>query len=333
MYGFVGGLTGTASILTITCVALERLYVIQFPLRTKMTRRQSYIVILFIWCYALFFSSIPLLQVYSRYVPEGFLTACSFDYLDESVGSRVFILIFFAAAYVIPLTCIISSYVGIVWAIKRSDLNSFSGDGSSRVHHHHHHHHTRSKMRIQTSSSIYISNPVRASRPTSRTANNNTSSRPASSLSEARPSSSASNTRSYSSTSLEMKLVRIALFLISMWTISWTPYAVVALIGVSGNKHLLNPLSSMIPALFAKTASIFDPVIYGLSHPKFQKELRKLFLNRSRENERNQRRRKRRNEMTLHATRGGTNQPTNNKNTRSDEGDKPPDIHPKVGEI
>jgi hypothetical protein len=62
-------------------------------------------------------------------------------------------------------------------------------------------------------------------------------------------------------------------------------------------------LSSMIPALFAKTASIVDPIIYGLSHPKFQKELRRLFFRRDI---------LRRNDITLLATRAPqTSSPVN----------------------
>ena len=80
------------------------------------------------------------------------------------------------------------------------------------------------------------------------------------------------------------------------WIISWTPYAVVAMLGVSGKQDFISPLTSMIPALFAKTASIVDPIIYGLSHPKFQKELKKLFFG--------SRNRRRREDVTLYATRG-----------------------------
>ena len=225
IYGFLGGLTGTSAILSITAISLERFYVITFPLKEKLTRKQSYGVICFIWSYALLFSSIPLLEIHSRYVPEGFLTACSFDYLDKKLESRIFILIFFVAAFVIPLTCIITSYIGIVCVIKKSGFNDPSSDSRRiRVSKQ-----TKSKVNQQNSTSSVATtaaptaNYISSSRPNSR---------PTSLASNMRPSSTTPSTVT-SSASMEMKLTRIAFFLIMAWIISWTPYAVVAMLGVS----------------------------------------------------------------------------------------------------
>lgn len=55
--------------------------------------------------------------------------------------------------------------------------------------------------------------------------------------------------------------------------IAWTPYSVVALLGISDYRTYVTPLSSMLPALFAKSAACVDPFIYALNHPKIRNEI------------------------------------------------------------
>ena len=72
---------------------------------------------------------------------------------------------------------------------------------------------------------------------------------------------------------LEVTIAKIVLGLVSTWIIAWTPYALVALAGISGYQSLLTPFSSMLPALFCKTAACIDPFIYALNHPKIRNEI------------------------------------------------------------
>ncbi|KAJ1523358.1 hypothetical protein ONE63_001227 [Megalurothrips usitatus] len=72
----------------------------------------------------------------------------------------------------------------------------------------------------------------------------------------------------------ELRLAVVAGVVVSLWFVSWTPYAVVALLGVSGRPP--GPLVSMLPALFCKTASCLDPYVYAVTHPRFRRELNKL---------------------------------------------------------
>ena len=71
-----------------------------------------------------------------------------------------------------------------------------------------------------------------------------------------------------------MKIAIITTFIVFLWILAWTPYAIVALLGIFGQKHLLTPFVSTLPALFCKTSSCINPFIYSISHPRFQKELR-----------------------------------------------------------
>ena len=82
---------------------------------------------------------------------------------------------------------------------------------------------------------------------------------------------------------VELKTARTAALAVLVYTISWTPYAVVAMIGMFGNVGLLTPLASQIPMMFAKASCIYNPFLYTLSHPKLKKEMqshlpRRLFV-------------------------------------------------------
>lgn len=72
IYGFLGGLTGTVSIMTLASIALDRYYVIVYPLDPlrRTTRLRARICVLLVWCYGSVFASLPLSGL-SRYVPEG----------------------------------------------------------------------------------------------------------------------------------------------------------------------------------------------------------------------------------------------------------------------
>uniref|UniRef100_A0A1I8M9E2 G-protein coupled receptors family 1 profile domain-containing protein n=1 Tax=Musca domestica TaxID=7370 RepID=A0A1I8M9E2_MUSDO len=118
IYGFVGGLSGTASIGMLTIIALDRYSVVVNPLNPN---RSNYItqyytfLIIFVWIYALTFSSMPMLDIgMSRYVPEGYFTTCSFDYLDTSTKARVFMFVFFVCAWLVPLSVICYCYFHIL---------------------------------------------------------------------------------------------------------------------------------------------------------------------------------------------------------------------------
>ncbi|CAH0553536.1 unnamed protein product [Brassicogethes aeneus] len=215
-YGLLGGLTGIASICTLAAIAMDRFYVIKYPLNRSFTNMRVKVCIVVVWIYALIFSVCPALNIgLNSYVPEGYLTSCSFDYLTDDNTARIFILVFFVAAFCVPLGLIIFSYINILSVVMNRSV-SVSGDSSR--------HSKEEDKRKQ-----------------------------------------------------EMKLAMLCLSVVFLWFVSWTPYAIVALLGVSGNKQYINPITSMIPALFAKMASAVDPYVYALSHPKFKEEFYALF--------------------------------------------------------
>lgn len=58
---------------------------------------------------------------------------------------------------------------------------------------------------------------------------------------------------------------------------AWTPYCLVSLIGILGYKDSISPLTSMIPAIMAKSAACIDPYLYAVTHPRFRTELENMF--------------------------------------------------------
>ncbi|XP_057381617.2 melanopsin-like [Daphnia carinata] len=83
--------------------------------------------------------------------------------------------------------------------------------------------------------------------------------------------------------------VRTAMILLSLAMLcytAWTPYAIVSLIGQFGpadeyGQFELSPMATSIPAFLAKTAIVFDPLLYGFSHPQFRSSVRQILQHNS----------------------------------------------------
>ena len=70
--------------------------------------------------------------------------------------------------------------------------------------------------------------------------------------------------------SAEIKILKIAMTITILFLVSWTPYGVVALIGAFGDRSLLSPVVTMIPAIACKVVSCINPWIYAINHPRFR---------------------------------------------------------------
>jgi len=76
-----------------------------------------------------------------------------------------------------------------------------------------------------------------------------------------------------SAESAEMKIAKVAITNVMLWFSIWTPYACVTMIGQFGNRSLITPLVSQLPAFLAKTASVINPFVFAVSHPKYREAL------------------------------------------------------------
>lgn len=68
----------------------------------------------------------------------------------------------------------------------------------------------------------------------------------------------------------EWRLAKVALGVILLFIVSWSPYSAVALTATAGYAHLLTPYMNSVPAVIAKASAIHNPIIYAVTHPKYR---------------------------------------------------------------
>nr|BAQ54895.1 opsin, long-wavelength sensitive type [Epiophlebia superstes] len=73
-------------------------------------------------------------------------------------------------------------------------------------------------------------------------------------------------------TSAECKLAKIALMTISLWFMAWTPYLIINFAGIF-ETMTISPLVTIWGSLFAKANAVYNPIVYGISHPKYRAAL------------------------------------------------------------
>ncbi|XP_020292127.1 rhodopsin [Pseudomyrmex gracilis] len=78
------------------------------------------------------------------------------------------------------------------------------------------------------------------------------------------------------STSAECKLAKVALMTISLWFMAWTPYLVINYSGIFETVKI-SPLFTIWGSVFAKANAVYNPIVYGISHPKYRAVLFQKF--------------------------------------------------------
>nr|ABI97873.1 long wavelength-sensitive opsin [Coenonympha tullia] len=73
-------------------------------------------------------------------------------------------------------------------------------------------------------------------------------------------------------TSAECKLAKVALMTISLWFMAWTPYLVINYAGIF-ETMTMSPIVTIWGAVFAKANAVYNPIVYGISHPKYRAAL------------------------------------------------------------
>ncbi|KAJ8943599.1 hypothetical protein NQ318_006601 [Aromia moschata] len=201
IFGTMGALSGIGAGTTNACIAYDRYMTITRPFDGKLSKTKAMVMIGFVWLYTIPWAVMPLLEVWGRFVPEGYLTACSFDYLTRSFDTRLFVGSIFTFSYILPMSLIIYFYSQIVSKV-------FSHEKA-----------LREQMNVES---------LRAN-------------------------------QSQQAESAELRIAKAAITICFLFVASWTPYAVLALIGAFGDQSLLTPGVSMIPALNCKLVACIDP--------------------------------------------------------------------------
>lgn len=222
LYACTGSIFGATSICTMAVIAYDRYNVIVKGMSgTRMTSKKACILIGCCWAYAIGWSIMPYFG-FGRYIPEGILDSCSFDYLTRDSSTKAFGLCLFFFLYCIPLAFITFCYYFIVQTI-------FDHEKTMRE--------QAKKMNVTSLRSNADQNAQSA----------------------------------------EIRIAKVALMNIALWAAMWTPYAAIVLQGLLGDQTKITPLVTILPALIAKSASIANPIVYAVSHPKFRLALQEKY--------------------------------------------------------
>lgn len=167
---------------------------------------------------------IPPVFGWGAFVPEGFLTSCSFDYITRSPSNRSYFFFIFVLGFFLPVAVITICYSFIIRTIFLNEKD-MKKNNVKKVH---------NKLKKRN----------------------------------------------------DYKAAEMIMFVIGMFLVSWIPYSVIATIGQFGNRAILTPWLCVLPSLFAKMSTIYNPAIYGLSHRHFRATLRRIFKRDQRSSER-----------------------------------------------
>ncbi|KAF7382410.1 hypothetical protein HZH68_015329 [Vespula germanica] len=68
----------------------------------------------------------------------------------------------------------------------------------------------------------------------------------------------------------------VALMTISLWFMAWTPYLVINYTGIFDSQKI-TPIFTIWGSIFAKANAVYNPIVYGISHPKYRAALFQRF--------------------------------------------------------
>ncbi|KAI5695037.1 hypothetical protein M8J75_009891 [Diaphorina citri] len=114
IFGLMGSISGIGQSATNVAIAYDRYRVIAKPMDGRMSYSKALMILILIYCYVIPWAMFPYLEKWSRFVPEGYLTSCTFDYLTPTESIRFYVLFMFIICYCIPMGMIINFYSQIV---------------------------------------------------------------------------------------------------------------------------------------------------------------------------------------------------------------------------
>ncbi|XP_055910018.1 opsin Rh4 isoform X2 [Eupeodes corollae] len=220
LFASVGSYSGIGAGMTNAFIGYDRFNVITKPMNRSFTFSKALIINILIWVYCTPWVVWPLTRTWGRFVPEGYLTSCSFDYLTDNFDTRLFVATIFFCSFCMPTAMILYYYSQIVGHV-------FSHEKTLRE--------QAKKMNVESLRSNVDKNKDTA----------------------------------------EIRIAKAAITICFLFFVSWTPYGVMSLIGAFGDKSLLTPGVTMIPACTCKMVACIDPYVYAISHPKYRLELQK----------------------------------------------------------
>jgi r-opsin len=110
IFALMGAYIGPCAAVSNAAIAYDRYRCITDPMGKRWSNSQASMVVLACWIYASPPALLPYLEIWGRYVPEGYLTSCSFDYMTEDNSTRLFTFVLWFWDYFVPLTVIVFCY-------------------------------------------------------------------------------------------------------------------------------------------------------------------------------------------------------------------------------
>ncbi|KAG8224554.1 Short wavelength sensitive B opsin 3 [Ladona fulva] len=121
LYACAGAISGMGASMTNAMIAFDRYRTIAFPLDGRLGMKAALGLVAFTWLWAMPFSLLPFFEIWSKFSPEGYLTTCSFDYLEEGKSTQLFTIVIFVWAYIIPLLLIALFYSRIISHVREHE--------------------------------------------------------------------------------------------------------------------------------------------------------------------------------------------------------------------
>ncbi|CAG5093960.1 Similar to BLOP: Opsin [Cotesia congregata] len=121
IYSALGSVSGIGSAINNAAIAFDRYKTISCPIDGRLNSKQAGVIIALTWFWTMPFTILPWMRVWGRYVPEGFLTTCTFDYLSEDQDTKVFVGCIFIWSYCIPMTLIITFYSHLIKSVRKHE--------------------------------------------------------------------------------------------------------------------------------------------------------------------------------------------------------------------
>nr|QQY02498.1 opsin 1 [Cryptocotyle lingua] len=123
IYAFVGAVTGFGSLTTNVMIALDRFFVISQPIQAfaRMSYVRAVVMLVICWIWALLWSVPPFFGL-GYYIPEGFHTSCTFDYLSTDLGNLLFNAGMYIFGFSIPVLTICYCYFRIVKTVRQNEI-------------------------------------------------------------------------------------------------------------------------------------------------------------------------------------------------------------------
>jgi r-opsin len=191
----------------------------------------------------------PPLFGWNRFILEGFGTSCTFDYVSTNFADRLFILLLVTGGFFIPLSVIVLAYCSILSKLSERTRDLVSkGDDDRQLKHR--------SVTTYSFSQLNAATDVRNSRGASAT-----------------PDSHDENNVTRNMRQTEARATRTALLISALFCLAWGPYALMALLSLSGFNHLVNAYTTAILGILTKFSACMNPMIYAISSNGFRKQI------------------------------------------------------------